>query len=213
MMNEMSPDISFRQVADICHGMDCWGQLDVEELDDIFQDTIEDFNRRHRNKARDKVYDMQRDFYKALESAIPSIKPGRDQWKDISTRFASQESFIKLDDLDRFQVFEDYMREEIERFRDEKERAAKRSARKHRERFVELLDEYKELITSSPDMKWSEFVGMIKQRQEYIDLIGTKHSSQPYDLFAEMRSRWKREEDSLSRNPNSSTSSIHNDSI
>ena len=214
MLNGMSPDISFRQVAAICKSMDFWGQLDLEELDDIFQDTIEDCNRRYRNKARDRIYDLQRDLYKELECAIPPIKPGRDRWADVSSRFSSHESFAGLDNLDRFQVFEDFMREQIEKIHDQKQRAERRVARKHRENFVDLLDEYKALITSSPDMKWAEFVAMIKQRKEYIDLIGTRHSSQPYDLFAEMRSKWKRDEEShQSTSVHSSASSIKYDSV
>ena len=102
----------------------------------------------------------------------------------------------------------------MEKFRDGNERAELRAAMKHREKFIQLLIESKDLITNSPDMKWSEFVVMIKQRKEYIDLIGTRHSSQPYDLFAEMRSKWKRDEDSLQNTAlHSSTSSIKNDSV
>ena len=214
MLNGMSPDISFRQVAGICHSMDFWGHLDLEELDDIFQDCIEEFNRRFRNKARDGIYDLQRDFYRALESANPKIKPGHDRWSHIASRFEGNESFSQLDNLDRFQVFEDYMKEEIEKIHDAKERAERRSARKYRENFVDLLNDYKELITNSPEMKWAEFVGMIKERREYIDLIGTRHSSQPYDLFAEMRSKWKREEDNVLNTTNhSSASSIKYDSV
>jgi hypothetical protein len=195
LQNEMSPDISFRQVATVCANMEFWRHLEIEELDDIFQDTVEDFNRRNRNLSRDRVYDLQREVYRAFESAEPPLVPGRDKWASVVDRFAANEAFSKLDDLDRFQVFEDFMREEMQKTRDNQRRDERRLARKYRQRFVELLGQFKNLITHSPDMKWSEFVVMIKDRPEYKDLIGTKNSSQPYDLFAEMRSKWKRDED------------------
>ena len=197
IQNEMSPDTSFRQVASVCSKMSFWSHLDLEELDDIFQDTVEDFNRRNRNIARDRVYDLQRELFRVFESADPPMRPGVDRWSSVVTRFETNEAFSKLDDLDRFQVFEDYMKEEMQKTRDNARRNERRVARKNRKGFVDLLGEYKNLITHSPDMKWSDFVVMIKERTEYRDLIGTKNSSQPYDLFAEMRSKWKRDEDAM----------------
>jgi hypothetical protein len=85
------------------------------------------------------------------------------------------------------------MKDRMHHIRDERKKAERRVARKHREAFVALLDEYKDRICENPGMKWSEFLDKfnIKDREEYQNLIGTKHSSQPYDLFGEMRSKWK----------------------
>ena len=208
----MSPDITFRQVASVCCKMDFWPNLSVDELDDIFQDTIEEYNRRGRNKLRDKVYDLQRDLYRAFEKADPPLRPGHDRWSEVVKRFEKLECFAKLDNLDRFQVFEDFMKEEIQKFRDDQRRRERRTARKNRESFVSLLEEYKDEIAHSPgEVKWSDFVSQIKDRSEYRNLIGTKHSSQPYDLFAEMRSKWKRQDDEV-REIISGGTSIHNSS-
>jgi hypothetical protein len=167
----------------------------LDELDDIFQDFLDDFERRNSHKLTEKIYEQQRELYKVFKDADPPLEPGKTVWQDVIKRFNRPvyPCFQKLDDLDRFQVFEDFMNDRMHDIREERKKADKRMARKHREAFINFLERNKEAICENPGMKWSEFLDRfsVKGSVEYIDLIGTKHSSQPYDLFAEMRSKWK----------------------
>lgn len=193
MRNGMSADVSFRQVASVFHNMEFWSCLDLEELDDIFQDFLDKYLRDHHNEIRERNHENKRELFRMLEnsSACERIEPGVTKWGDIVDRFRNSQVFGKLDDLDKFEVFEDFMKETLEKDRDDQRRRENRKARQARERFMSLLESRKDLIEN--EIKWSEFVESIRGMDEYIDLVGTRHSSQPYDLFAEMRSTWKRE--------------------
>jgi hypothetical protein len=142
--------------------------------------------------ARERVFEMKRQLFKAFESAEGCVfDAGRTQWADIVNSFGHLESFKALSDFERLDVLEDFMMDSLERKRDESRRLRQREARRKRDRFLALLESHRDDIAS--DIGWPEFVARIKSTPEYRDLIGTKSSSQPYDLFAEMRSKWKRE--------------------
>lgn len=96
--------------------------------------------------------------------------------------------------MDKLDVYEDFMMERLEQLREEKKKARRRVARKRREKYLKLLDGYREELSN--DISWPDFAPLIKQSSEYIELVGTRNSSQPYDLFAETRSKWKRERSS-----------------
>ena len=189
----MNIDLTFRQVAFVFHTQDFWKFLDLEGLDDIFQDTIDSFERDNHHKIREKNYELKRQLFRKFEAAIPPLVPGKTTWSDVTLRLSHDEAFTQLDTLDRFDVFEDYMRETLERYEEDKRRISRRQARKYREAFLLLLDTHKDEINE--ETKWSDFVRQIKENEAYINLIGVHGSSQPYDLFAEKRSEWKRSMD------------------
>jgi len=198
MQNDMSIDIPFRQLAEICHSLPCWSMLDIEELDDIFQDFLDDFERRNHHKITEKVYEQQRMLYKELEACVPPLEPGKTSWADIANRRWNND-YSKLDNMDKFQVFEDFMKDRIHDEREKRRKTEQRIARKHRQNFATFLESKKNAIMTD-GLKWSEFLekfNIKESSQEYQELIGTKHSSQPYDLFGEMRSKWKQQEEDV----------------
>ena len=173
--------------------MDFWPHLDVDELEEIFQGFISSYESKYHNRIRERNHQLKRELFKQLEGRWGgALTPPA--WKEVVGTMRDSACFKRLDDLDRFDVFEDFSQELDENRREARRRDAKRQGRKAREAFMHLLELYRDrIMADSEPMKWEQFQPMIRDTPEYVDLIGTKASSQPYDLFAEKRSQWKRD--------------------
>ena len=193
---ELDPDISFKQMASVAGKTDWWEALEVDELDEIFQDFMAGHESDARNRKREKRHQMMRDLFQLLQERWGDI-PTFPAWRDAELYISQNETkFGLLDNLDRFDVFEDFIREKLNKRREDKRRYERREGRKRRDAFTNLMESMKEEILGDGDpLNWEEVHKRVKNSVEYTDLIGTRNSSQPYDIFAERRSAWKREAD------------------
>lgn len=193
-MDDFNPEMTFVQFANVCSEYPFWSKLDLEEIECIFQDFVEDFCDKYMYKIKERHYQLKRDCFEflrgvfALSQSIESI-----QWP-IAKRAIDGNSLFShsLDDLDKFEVFEDFFRDCLEKKREQKMMKKRRIVRKFRDSFIRLIEAHRDEIIR--DMKWNEFFPKIKNTEEYKNLIGQKNSSQPYDLFAELRSNWKHQQ-------------------
>ncbi len=178
-----------------------WSRLDVEELVVILKVYIGSYESSHKNLIKERNYEKKRELFRILEDRWGS-SPVLPSWKDAQIIFQQQiATTASLDDLDRFEVFEDFIMEKVEKMKEERRKRERREGRKKREAFISLLESYKERIVPSEGepMRWDDLQPLIRDHHSYFDLIGTRNSSQPYDLFSEFRSKWKHERDSRKR--------------
>lgn len=148
----------------------------------------------HREDAlnREHVYDLKRQLFRIFESANPGVDITTARWGEFVSRFGTEPAFVQLRNMDKLDVYEDFMMERLEHQREEARKTRRREARKKREKYLLLLEQHKDELAH--EISWPDFVSLLKHTDQYKDLIGTRSSSQPYDLFAEMRSRWKRDQ-------------------
>lgn len=179
----------------MCFRQSFWDVLDLGELEDIFLDFISSYETRKRNVIREHRYEQKRQLFRLAEERWPASASSYPRWSDFTVSLSEAPSFVHLDNLDRFEVYEDLVRELDELRREERRRKEKREGRKKRESFLALLEKMKETIihSESEPLRWEQFQPQVASSPEYYELIGTRNSSQPYDLFVEMRSRWKHE--------------------
>ena len=198
--DQLDPDLTFRQLASVAKNTDWWSALKLEELDEIFQEFISANDAKVTNKMREKRHQMMRDLFKLLQDRWGGV-PTFPSWRDASLYISqNQDRFPLLDDLDKFSVFEDYIREKLEKRREDRRRHERREGRKKRDNFSELLKSMKPASSENLEaLKWEHVQKQVFQTAQYIDLIGTRNSSQPYDLFCEVRSAWKRDAEATIR--------------
>ncbi len=200
---DLDPSISFQQIASVCRKMPFWACLEVEELEDIFQDYIGAYESTHKNAIKERHYERKRELFRILEDRW-GASPVLPSWKDAQVIFDQHRTTTAaLDDLDRFEVFEDFIIEKVEKMKEERRKRERREGRKKRDAFISLLESYKDRIVpiDGEAMRWDDIQPLIRDERSYVDLIGTRNSSQPYDLFSEFRSTWKRERESRKRQP------------
>ena len=172
-----------------------WSSVGLEELDDIFQDFIASYESRNKHLIKERRHEKLRGLFRLLGERWDSslLLPS---WEDALALMEQHQSLcVTIDHLDRFEVFEDYINEKVEKRKEERRRSERREGRRKRDAFLALLESHSGVIapaTGEP-IRWDDFQPLIKQHPAYIDLIGTRNSSQPYDLFSEYRDIWNRE--------------------
>ena len=174
--------------------MPFWVSLDVEELEDIFQEFISSYETSQRHVIKERHFERKRELFRLLEERWGSSRLPP-TWGDAVTLISQHPStFAGLDNLDKFEVFEDFIMEKLEKEKEERRKLERREGRKKRDTFLNLLESYRNRIIMDNDeaMRWDDFQSLIRDQPAYIDLIGTRNSSQPYDLFSEYRTKWKR---------------------
>jgi hypothetical protein len=130
-------------------------------------------------------------------------------WEDARSLMGQYPSFRgSIDELDRIEVFEDYINEKVEKRKEERRRSERREGRRKRDAFIDLLESHRSLIApeDGEPIRWDEFQSVIREENAYVDLIGTRNSSQPYDLFSEYRDTWNREAPKRSNSSSSRSS-------
>jgi hypothetical protein len=206
---ELDPDITFRQIASVCCKMHFWSIVDLEDLDEVFQEFIGSYQVNQKHQIREKYYERKRELLREFHDRWGG-GPFIPTWKDAVIFLSQRESFFtNLDDLDRFEVFEDFVLDMLEKKKEDKRKSDRRDGRKRREAFIALLESYKGMIIDQDrePMRWDDFQAIVREDRAYSDLIGTRSSSQPYDLFNEFRSKWRAEGPRKRSNSESSRSS------
>jgi hypothetical protein len=189
---ELDPDITFRQLSSVCCKIEFWSLLELNELEEIFEDFMSSYESSSRHLIKEKRHERMRELFKLFEQRWGSSTT-LPTWSDACVFFQQNVSSLSgLDDLDRFSVFEDFVMEKVEKKKEDRRRQERRDGRKRREAFVALLEKYRDRIAPSETdpIRWDDFQPLIRDHDAYTNLIGTKNSSQPYDLFSEIRTLW-----------------------
>ena len=103
-------------------------------------------------------------------------------WKNICIEFKDDPVFASMEKIDRIQAFADYITTlEAEEKREKKEKE-KYQGYLNREKFRELLQISVEEKKLNMDTKWREYASEIKDREEYLNMLGQEGST-PLELF------------------------------
>ncbi|KAF4659004.1 hypothetical protein FOL47_007760 [Perkinsus chesapeaki] len=196
LMEDGSPltfeNVTFRDLAYAWRKKDFWKFAHEDELDHIYQDFMDENEGKMRDIARrDRIRKMDKLF--VVYSKHPQVNR-LTKWNDVC-HFMSEkfpEEFRAVEPLDRLAVWERWIKEADEKYRIEREKAKRRAERKHRDKFREMLvHDYMEQIHNG--VSWFDLHKDLKDREAYIDLIGSRNSSQPYDIFNDICKEVRRE--------------------
>ncbi|KAF4661696.1 hypothetical protein FOZ61_003030 [Perkinsus olseni] len=196
LMEDGSPltfeNVTFRDLAYAWRKKDFWKFTHEDDLDHIFQDFMDENENKMRDiSRRDRIRKMDKLFL--VYSKHPQVNR-LTKWNDVCHFMAEKfpEEFRAVEPLDRLAVWERWIKEADEKYKIEREKARRRAERKHRDKFREMLvHDYMEQIHNG--VSWFDLHKDLKDREAYIDLIGSRNSSQPYDIFNDISKEVRRE--------------------
>ena len=113
-------------------------------------------------------------------------------WKNIAVEFKDDPVFASMEKIDRIQAFADYITTLESEEKKEKKEKEKYQGYLNREKFRELLQISVEEKKLNIDTKWSEFVSEIKDREEYLNMLGQEGST-PLELFQDKKYELKKD--------------------
>ena len=156
-----------------------WRSVDEKEREDVFEDYIDLLYKREEDEWKKSREVKKKLFLEKLK--FKNIKSDS-LWKDIKYQFKDDPVFASMEKIDRIQTFADYITSLESLEKKEKREKEKYQGYQNREKFRELLQISVEEKILNMDTKWRDFVLQIKDKDEYLNMLGQEGST-PLELF------------------------------
>ena len=187
--NTINSDSTYTEVMSRLSYDERWRSVDEKEREDIFEDYIdliykkEEDEWKKEREVKKKLFLEKLKFKKIKSDAL---------WKNIAVEFKDDPVFASMEKIDRIQAFADYITTLESEEKKERKEKEKYQGYLNREKFRELLQISVEEKKLNIDTKWSEFVKEIKEREEYLNMLGQEGST-PLELFQDKKYELKKD--------------------
>ena len=187
--NTINSDSTYTEVMSRLSYDERWRSVDEKEREDIFEDYIdliykkEEDEWKKEREVKKKLFLEKLKFKKIKSDAL---------WKNIAVEFKDDPVFASMEKIDRIQAFADYITTLESEEKKERKEKEKYQGYLNREKFRELLQISVEEKKLNIDTKWSEFIKEIKDREEYLNMLG-REGSTPLELFQDKKYELKKD--------------------
>lgn len=180
-------------------GDERWRAIDERDREDLFQDYLDDLEKRENEDKRIQRETKMRAFRRILED---KRLPSATKWKEICLNFKDDHFFNAIEKLDRLKVFCDYITELENKEKAERDWSRKLAEYRNRESFRDFLQNAVDKNEINSKTKWKNLLLKIKEDANYLDLLGQEGST-PKDLFDDvvsiLKEDYKRNKDTLKK--------------
>ena len=187
--NTINSDSTYTEAMSRLSYDERWRAVDEKEREDVFEDYIDLIYKKEEEEWKKERETKKKLFIEKLK--FKKIKSDT-LWKNICIEFQDDPVFASMEKIDRIQSFADYittLEAEEKKIKKEKE---KYQGYLNREKFRELLQISVEEKKLNIDTKWSSYVNEIKDREEYLNMLGQEGST-PLELFQDKKNELKKD--------------------
>lgn len=157
-----------------------WRILEEKEREELFQDFLDELERRDREKVR-----QQRKLQMLMLKKVIEESPNIDfttKWANAQKILMENTNYKLLDKLDQLNVFSEFVLEFEKNHAESKKLDERTRGRKNRENFRNLLENYVKTGEITPITHWKEIYPKLRDDIIYLNLVGQPGSS-PKELF------------------------------
>ena len=187
--NTINSDSTYTEAMSRLSYDERWRAVDEKEREDVFEDYIDLIYKKEEDEWKKEREVKKKLFLEKLK--FKKIKSDT-LWKNICIEFKDDPVFASMEKIDRIQSFADYITTLEAEEKKEKKEKDKYQGYLNREKFRELLQISVEEKKLNIDTKWSEFVSEIKDREEYLNMLGQEGST-PLELFQDKKNELKKD--------------------
>ena len=187
--NTINSDSTYTEVMSRLSYDERWRSVDEKEREDIFEDYIDLIYKKEEEEWKKEREVKKKLFLEKLKFKKIKIDT---LWKNICIEFKDDPVFASMEKIDRIQAFADYITTLEAEEKKEKKEKEKYQGYLNREKFRELLQISVEEKKLNIDTKWNEFVYEIKDREEYLNMLGQEGST-PLELFQDKKNELKKD--------------------
>ena len=163
-----------------------WRAIDERDREEIFQDYIDLLFKREEDEwLRGRETKRQLFEKELIERGLGTST----RWKDLPTIFANDPLFNSMEKIDQLDTFTNYILKLEKEEKRKKKEDEKYQGYQNREKFRDLLQAYVDKGMIDMKSKWSKFVPLIKDKEDYLHLLiqsASTTSSSPRDLFFDL---------------------------
>ena len=187
--NTINSDSTYTEAMSRLSYDERWRAVDEKEREDVFEDYIDLIYKKEEDEWKKEREVKKKLFLEKLK--FKKIKSDT-LWKNICIEFKDDPVFASMEKIDRIQAFADYITTLEAEEKKEKKEKDKYQGYLNREKFRELLQISVEEKKLNIDTKWSDFVSEIKDREEYLNMLGQEGST-PLELFQDKKNELKKD--------------------
>ena len=177
--NTINSDSTYAEALSRLSYDERWRAVDEREREDIFEDYIDLIYKKEEDEWKKEREVKKKLFLEKLK--FKKIKSDT-LWKNICIEFKDDPVFASMEKIDRIQAFADYITTLEADEKKERKEKEKYQGYINREKFRELLQISVEEKKINIDTKWRDYVLEIKDREEYLNMLGQEGST-PLELF------------------------------
>jgi len=177
--NTINSDSTYTEAMSRLSYDERWRSVDEKEREDVFEDYIDLIYKKEEDEWKKSREVKKKLFLEKLK--FKKIKSDT-LWKNIKYEFKDDPVFASMEKIDRIQTFADYITSLESAEKNEKKEKEKYQGYQNREKFRELLQISVEEKTLNMETKWKDFVLKIKDKDEYLNMLGQEGST-PLELF------------------------------
>ena len=187
--NTINSDSTYTEAMSRLSYDERWRAVDEKEREDVFEDYIDLIYKKEEDEWKKEREVKKKLFLEKLK--FKKIKSDT-LWKNICIEFKDDPVFASMEKIDRIQAFADYITTLEAEEKKEKKEKDKYQGYLNREKFREFLQISVEEKKLNIDTKWSDFVSEIKDREEYLNMLGQEGST-PLELFQDKKNELKKD--------------------
>lgn len=176
----LKPNTRYKDVAIDLQDKDFWKHIDEEDRDELFQDFMDEQEKKIKDDRRQKRKE-QVELINKIYSDHESISV-TSRWKEVQELLKDDDVFKWLTKLEALTSWEEWVLAQEKDQVNNLKQGKFRQERKKRDAFRDhLRDEY-EKDKISLDSTWRDFVSGVQEELAYTDLIGLEGAT-PHELF------------------------------
>lgn len=176
----LKPTTRYKDVAVDLQEKDFWNLVDEDERDELFQDFMDEQEKKLKDDRRQKRKE-QVELINKVYTDNESISV-LSRWREVQDLLKEDETFKWLTKLEALTSWEEWVREKEKEEINEKRQGKFRPQRKARDAFRDLLKNQYEKDNITLDSTWRDLVQSVTDEPEYAGLIGLEGAT-PHDLF------------------------------
>jgi len=177
---DLKPNTRYKDMAEKFFDQDWFKLIDEEERDDLFQDFMDENEKKakeERRKKRKEVVDkIKAEYEENKEISVTS------RFRDVQNLMKENEDFKWLSKLEALTSWEEWVEEEAKKEVDTKNKEKYRQERLARDAFRDLLGTHQYDGNVKMTTTWRSFAKQVVDDDKYVKLVGTTGST-AHDIF------------------------------
>lgn len=158
-----------------------------KDREDLFEDHIMELEKKERSKALEEHKKNKKDYIEFLKSC--DFLTASSQWRKVQDRLEADESCLRLEKIDRLEIFQEYIRD-LEKDEEEQRKLRmeeiRKTERKNRDEFRKLMETHIASGMLTSKSHWREYCIKVKEYPAYLAVSSNSTGATPKDLFEDV---------------------------
>lgn len=159
----------------------------AKDREDLFDDHVQELEKKERSKALEEHKKNRKEYIEFLKSC--DFLTASSQWRKVQDRLEADESCLRLEKIDRLEIFQEYIRD-LEKHEEEQRKQRmeelRKTERKNRDEFRKLMDGHIASGMLTSKSHWRDYCTKVKDLPAYLAVSSNVSGATAKELFEDV---------------------------